>query len=294
MVSALPTLGISLGYDLLLVWLTARFARKPLGFGRLLAGAGVGTLPTLWDLLDHNLYALPWELSLVWPVAMLFAAFGRMSMPEFRRALLVLYGASLFAGGLGFFFSDVLPNMFASRLSPVLTLLAPAAMLFSAARWGPHSLGRSVTRWRQQTLLELSVEGRRVILPMLWDTGNQARDPVLGRPVLVVDLESVWYWLPPDVLAWVEHVGTGRLVPPPAKWQGRVGLVNFLSLGGGGQLPLMAVDDARILDEGERWRPLVPVTIGISRRPVSADGSYHALVSPECRRVESEKGVKGA
>lgn len=294
MVSALPTLGISFGFDLLLLGLTARFLRRPFRARQLARGAAIGMLPTLWVLLEANLYAVPWEVGLMWPLAMLWGTFGRLAWPEMRRAVPLLYGASFLAGGMGFFFADVVPTMFATHLPVWLTLLAPSATLIGLTRFGPGTLGRSVSQWRRQSLLELVVEGRRVILPMLWDTGNQARDPVLGRPVVVVDLESVWYWLPPEVLAWVQHLQSGRMAPVPANWQGKVGLVNFFSIGGTGQLPLMAVEAARILDEGHHWQPLVPVMLGFARQPVSSDGSYHALVSPDCRRYESDKGVKGA
>jgi hypothetical protein len=148
-------------------------------------------------------------------------------------------------------------------------------------------------RWERYGLLQLVVGGRAIELGVLWDSGNRLREPVGHRPVAVIERSAARRWLPEELVRWAEGVLGGQLAPPPEAWRERVGVVRYSSVGGGGQMPVVAVDAARMW-HGGRWVDLAPLAAGLSPRPLSPRGEYQALVAPEVQREVYDEGVLGA
>ena len=124
--------------------------------------------------------------------------------------------------------------------------------------------------------ITISVCGRKQTVTALHDTGNTLRDPVSGRPALVLErgaAEELW---PPSVAA---VLASG--LPPEEKMarlhrQGAdipFSLLPFRSVGTSAGLLLAARSDY-IEINGRRY-PRTPVAL--SDYPVSDGGGYHAL-----------------
>lgn len=124
--------------------------------------------------------------------------------------------------------------------------------------------------------ITISVCGRRQTVTALHDTGNTLRDPVSGRPALVLERSAAEELWPPEVAA---VLNTG--LPPEEKMarlhrQGAslpFSLLPFRSVGVPAGL-LLAVRSDYIEVNGRRY-PRTPVAL--SDHPVSDGGGYHAL-----------------
>ncbi|MCL6564291.1 MAG: sigma-E processing peptidase SpoIIGA [Firmicutes bacterium] len=289
MVYALPTLGVNATLDLALLWLACRLVGRRPEAVRLGIAAAVGTLPTLWVLLAGSRYAFPWPGAVLWPVIMLRLVLGRVPRPVWLRALMAFYGFGLAAGGMGLAIADLVGPNAAADASHWM----PAAGVAAVGLWGPRIWRRNQARWERYGLLQLVVGGRAIELGVLWDSGNRLREPVGHRPVAVIERSAARKWLPEELVRWAEGVLAGQLAPPPEAWRERVGVVRYSSVGGGGQMPVVAVDEARMW-YGGRWVNLAPLAAGVSPRPLSPRGEYQALVAPDVQREGYDEGVLGA
>ncbi len=296
MINGEETLFLSMEMDGVLVWMTGRILGIRTRILRIVMAAIIGVVPTLWILASENLYAPPWGLVVVWPALILYVALSPMkSRRRWITAYGVFVGGTIAVGGLGLLFltgpARLIPGVAdfywltvaLPTVIVVLTLLLPHLKQFHAITLG--SLGD----------LRLFLDGRALTVHALWDSGNQARDPVLRRPVIIIETRALIEWVPTEVLTWVVNVTEGKLVAPPQAWQSRLGVLDFHSLGGFGKLPILAVDRVDAFKGGVHYR-LVPVMVGFSAVPMTADGAYEALVNPACiaKRRDSHKEGVGA
>lgn len=124
--------------------------------------------------------------------------------------------------------------------------------------------------------ITISVCGRKQTVTALHDTGNTLRDPVSGRPALVLERNAAEELWPPEVAAVL-----ASSLPPEEKMarlhrQGAAvtfSLLPFRSVGTPAGLLLAARSDY-IEINGRRY-PRTPVAL--SEHPVSDGGGYHAL-----------------
>lgn len=279
MVSGIDTLTYSLEMDWALLWVTARFLGHRTTYLRLTLAATIGVLPTLWVLLRQNLYAVPWELGLVWPLAMLAVAFRGLAPRFWVKGYVLFLAMSFLAGGIltaGLTWMHVwIPSL------PSLDwLMVVPPLLALGGRWLPQHRVRQLLGRESYGEVTLEIAGRTLTLLAFWDSGNQLTDPRMKRPVVIVERSRAFGWLPDSILDWALAVHQGCPPPTvPAEWQGRVSQVSFRTLTGIGEIAVVTVDRASGRYQG-RWYPMVPVVIGISGEPVASDGSYAALATP--------------
>lgn len=124
--------------------------------------------------------------------------------------------------------------------------------------------------------ITISVCGRKQTVTALHDTGNTLRDPVSGRPALVLERNAAEELWPPEVAAVLASP-----LPPEEKMarlhrQGAAvtfSLLPFRSVGTPAGLLLAARSD--YIEINDRRYPRTPVAL--SEHPVSDGGGYHAL-----------------
>ncbi len=288
LVNGILTLAMSLEMDSALLWLTSRFLGIRLSRFRIAVGAAVGTLPTLWVLLTQNLYSVPWGIAIIWPTFMLTASFAPLPRRYWFTSYVALLCGTVLAAGIGLFMVTWATHLFPDVSVIVWLLVALPMVLLGIAWWLPV--------WRRTPSdvtgeIRLVLEDKRLSVRVLWDSGNQLRDPVLRRPVVVLDTNSVIEWLPEDILGWVVDTTRGQLTAPPPAWRDRLGVISFHSLGGNGRLPIVAVDYAEGYLNG-RWYRLVPVFAGFSANPVAGDGAYQALCNPSAVTAMNQEAMK--
>lgn len=144
--------------------------------------------------------------------------------------------------------------------------------------------------------ITISVCGRKQTVTALHDTGNTLRDPVSGRPVLVLERRAAAELWPPEVAEVLASP-----LPPEEKMarlhrQGAsvtFTLLPFRSVGTAAGLLLAARSD--YIEVNGRRYPRTPVAL--SEHPVSDGGGYHALWGdPEGEEVSAraERAVSAA
>lgn len=204
----------------------------------------------------------------------------------FRFTLLFLLSSFLVAGaGLGLV--TLMPgNSLAPR--PWWWLLAALVLVFSLGRWGWLFL---VDRHRQKSFildLGISFAGREVRLKALLDTGHRLREPLTGRPVVIIGEKGFWELMPPEIAHLLEpafrrhgHLDLEDLAGAFARspWAERFRLIPFSGIANQGVLGGLKPDAIKVYRE--QGYQIVPGIVALAKEKDFAGEEWEALVSPD-------------
>ena len=247
--------------DYFLLLATAQLAGVPLRRRRFVLSAVLGGLYAAAVFLPGGgfLSAMPGKLLSALVMALTAYGWSRM-LPRLMVLLLLVscgfagcvLALGLAAGGIpvrqGIFYTDV-------DLRVLLLAAGGAYIVFSVVfRAGARQAVRGTL-----TTAEAVLAGRSVRLRVLCDTGNALRDPVTGRPVLVVWEDAVRQLWPPELRPFL----TERALLHPAEtmallplWKARFRLVPYRAVGvPSGLLLAVRTDWCRV--GARRWEELL-------------------------------------
>lgn len=276
-IDALFLLNLIVNYLLLLA--AAKLAGEPLRRLRLAAGAALGGLYAAaiffpgMGFLTHPLCKLGAA------VLMLLTGFG--GSRRLLRVTLVFFGLSCAFGG-GIFAIGLLGGRGLTLRNGVLysvmdlrILLLSAAVCYAVLTL---VFRRTARHGRREVLpAVLILEGRRVAVNALVDTGNTLTDPVTGRPVMVAEGSRLSPLLPGervlDEKALRDPVGTLERLSRGGRGR-RFRLLPYQAVGVEcGMLLALRLDDARVGAENYGG-----ILVALSPNPVSDGGGYSALI----------------
>lgn len=282
-----PAFLLNFVVDLAWLWATGALAGAPLRRRRLLLAAALGAAGAVWSYFPSGRWlGQGWGL-LPGSLAVLFAAFGPRRLPEWLRlgAYFLFTGAAMAgsalvlgrrAGGpVGAALGRVPAPAGVAAALGILCCLVGMRRLWSAAQ----------ERGRMRAGLyglRIFLQGKAVEVPALLDTGNQLKDPLTGRPVVVLEAAVLEGMLPPSVVAAASR-GWRELDGLPAEvleaWAGRLRMVPFRSVGRTDGLLLAFLPDQMTLRAPGRdqW-VAVSALVGLAPAPLQREGAYRALL----------------
>ncbi|WP_027717341.1 sigma-E processing peptidase SpoIIGA [Desulfovirgula thermocuniculi] len=273
----------------LLLWVAGRLSRVRAPLYRLWLSSLLGSVYSLLLFVPgcQVFFLLPCKV--LASVLMVLLAFAPLSLPRFFSCLALFYLSSFMLGGIWlgtiyFLYADSRSLSAAGLLGLVSrhywTGLVLALAVFAG---GGAALALWRHRWRSracQVGLAVEVEGCRVELEGMVDTGNSLRDPLTGHPVVVVEREALWPLLPPPMRLLLEKEGREEgaalmLGLAGSSWARRFCLIPFRSLGTErGMLLGFRPDLVEVRHEGGRCQ-FREVVLGLYARPL---GNCQALV----------------
>lgn len=286
---------VNLVLDWLLLWGASRLGGCPVHPGRVTAGAVFGAtyaVGMLWP--EFSVLYGPAGV-VVCSLVMLWLVFG---WQPFRRMLLLLgcfYLLSFAMCGAVIAFRSVMSLgmgavSFGGGISWWWLLAAlPVVILLS---------GVGVAAWRQMLrcygLLaeaEVSFGGRSVQVACFLDSGNELREPLSGRPVLLVEVGALCDVLPGELferLSWAVRQEGENFRPYQVlldcadyEWGSRLVLLPYCSVGKSGGLLLGFVPDGvRLCSSIMPGFKEADLVLGLSMLPLSGLRGARAIVHP--------------
>jgi len=277
-IDALFLLNFVVNYLLLLA--AAKLAGEVLRRLRLALAAAMGALYAALIFFPGMGWLVHPLCKLAAAIVMLLCAFG--GSRRLLRVGLVFFGVSAAFGG-GIFAIQLLGGqkltlkngVFYSAMDLRLILLSAAAcygvltLVFQrTARHGPR---------RDLVPAMLTLEGRKIALTALVDTGNTLTDPVTNRPVMVAEGEKLREIFPQgEGPTWEElrdPVGTMERLSAGEN-RGRFRLLPYRAVGVDcGMLLALRVDEVKVGTENYG-----SILVALSPTPVSDGGGYQALI----------------
>lgn len=277
--------------DGFLLVLTGQLLNYPVHGKRIAGGVLIGAVPVVLAVFPSSLWT---ELSkFVTPAAMVGVSFPWTGWKNFAKAFVGFFLLSAGLGGLvyalwGWAQWD---GSYAGRNLQIvlgnLWLLPVAAVLW----WGGQ---QAWYRWQKRRLvtdeilcdleIDFGAEGKCLQVKALLDTGNQLRDPITQKPVILLEEEAAKAALPPQIQALLETAW--RDVPDPWAWlaEKEPELLRQVV-----PIPMQTVERqswilgirpkaVRRLGKTDEEKDVFSATVGLVPQTLSREGEYRALL----------------
>ena len=282
-----------------ILWITAKITRptstrKRKKFRIILGGAVMALLYTLLVALEFLRFINTIAASILILIIGLAVTFCPVSLKIFLKTTLIAYVVSFFLGGLGmalFYLTD-LPyaiHYIAADLSAfsraiswqlaitgmVLSYILIKTILFLHER---HTL-------RRQLFCEVRIKlGEcEVLFDALVDTGHHLKDPISKSHVIITEFEHIKIFLPDGlrVLFYEKQDPTLGDFSENDSFNARVRLIPFHSIGKKSGMLIGFKPDCVQVTAANHQHTHHDIVIGIYNHPLTQDGRYHGLLSPE-------------
>ncbi|MFZ5650033.1 MAG: sigma-E processing peptidase SpoIIGA [Bacillota bacterium] len=276
-----------------ILWSAGRLSQVRASHFRILAGASLGGVYSVALFLPGVDYLFSFYAKFAVSLLMVAAAFAPLPPRRFILCLAFFYLVSFALGGLVmgmsyFFSSTAVPGQMSSYFKAVsrhlwpglavalLFLLTSVAVLpgYFKNRQGIEAMKMPVT---------ICINGRKVTVRGLVDTGNSLCDPVSGEPVVVVEHSAIKDVLPGPMKEIEAFAGDAVSVIESmmnTPWSGRLRLIPFQSLGSEHGILLGIKPDSVEFVRDSRLQKVEKVVIGIHGRRLDAGEEYNALINP--------------
>ena len=232
-------------------------------------------------------------LKIMLSLTMLLVGFRIRSFSEGLKLLACFYGVTFLMGGAAFglyyFFNadiEVSKGIFIIKDFPIKIIIYSLVFGIMLYRWLWSLLQLRINHRQLVYKVEVNFGEDSVILDAYLDTGNELADPVTGRPVMVVEFESIKNILPVEIqMIYLEgkeqQLDYVTNILSESTWVSRFFIVPYRTINTSDDYLLaFRPDRIRILAE-ESWAETRQTLVGISSHKLSADDSYQALIQAQ-------------
>ncbi len=278
-----------------ILWAAAKLARVPAAKWRIAAGAALGAFYSLALFIPGSIFLLSVWFKTAASVIIAAVVFAPLRPKKFLVCLGCFYLTSFALGGLTlgliFFIHSGRVVDYNNAAAVVAEGFWPGIFLGLAALWGAGKgivglakKGHFDSLYKMNMIIKSS--GGEVNVEAFLDTGNSLKDPLTGRPVIVVEYAAIKTLLPEGLRSCFEKEGG------PDVWEilgslsgnseaSRYSAVPFQSLGNANGLMVGFRPDEVHIDSCGRFVRLGPVIIAIHHKRLDPGGNYNALLGPD-------------
>ncbi|MED0674713.1 sigma-E processing peptidase SpoIIGA [Aneurinibacillus thermoaerophilus] len=295
---------INMVIDYMLLFLTGHICRQPLRKRRLLLASAVGAAYTVFLFFPPLSFAFTFLAKFIFSCIMILLAFRWTRIWTTLRLLGAFYAVSFFIGG-GLMATHtmlesksevvngiVLTHTGSAGTNPTFLFIAFGFPIFWwCTRHGYYSVKANRQVDVQHVCFEVDVFGHTIRCRGFIDTGNQLHDPLSRIPVTIMEAELWKEVLPDGILRQIycEEIDIASAVPDgEEKWLERMRFIPYCTVSSKASF-LIAIrpDEVRVYAGNKTYR-LRRMLIGLRASPLSADGSYQAVVHPKATAEKDE------
>lgn len=255
--------------------LTARICRDGCKTGRLILGALVGALFSLYIFLPPSKAVIEIAFRLAVSGVIILIAFGFDSFKSFARRIGVFFAASfLYAGFMMAVWALLKPQNLAINNGVVYINISPAILILATLiSYAVLSLIRFLFRKHAadgtRCEMTIGVGARTVRLKALVDTGHSLTDSLTGNPVVIVERSVAEHLF--SALPTVETITAGSA--PDCGFR----MIPYTTVGGHGLLEAFQPDSVNVTLNG-KTKTVDRVLVAVSNERLGED--YKAIISP--------------
>lgn len=260
--------------DFVLLRLTGMFLGIHAVWYRSFCGAVLGAVSSCFILLipTDDLYPAAFALHLMTAAAMAGIGYKIDSKRMLARITLTLYVLAFLCGG----FWDILTRGREIALWMFLCFTGFSYFLFSLCVRGYQNWLR-----KRETFcrVKLKAQGKTVNLTGLYDTGNLLADPLTGKPVSIVEEQTLAELVPAAALKRLKDMEktVGEYDDPV--WESlHPHFIVYCSVGTDGTLPVVTLEDMCIY-RGEQIIYVYRPVVAVSAAPFHSQGRYQIILN---------------
>jgi len=277
----------------MILFSTAKLVRSNYNKLKLLAASALGALYSVFYYLPGYEYLYTWFLKILFSLFIVIVAFTPYKLKELIRLVSMFYIITFVFGGAAFGLYYIISgikhtykDIFFFQNFPIKLLLLSVTISYFIVR---YSWDYTIHRLRREKIISkanICLNGKKILVSALVDTGNSLNDPVSKLPVVVVEYSSVKDIIPHELKKIFEenkenNINLIATVLSQSEWLTRFRLIPFKSLGTDNALMIGFKPDEFNIEHNNENQIVKELIIGIYNRRLSGDGEYNALIHPD-------------
>jgi len=279
--------------DSLILWAAGRLSQIRVKPYRIIIGSCIGSLYSLALFLPGTDYLLGFPVKFTVSLLMLAASFAPLPPRKLAACMAFFYLVSFVSGGavigISYFISQSGGVKGISGFAEVISqhswsgFILAMAIIWVGVAVLPRYFKKRQGFLSNKLAITIFMEGQRVTVRGLIDTGSSLCDPVTGEPVVVVEHSALKDLLPVPMKDTGACTGNAiSLIESmmDTSWSDRLRLIPFQSLGSDRGILLGIKPDRVEYTWDSRMLKVEKVVIGVHGKRLDAGDEYNAIINP--------------
>ncbi len=265
--------------DFLILWASLRMAGIKVIYKRIVLASFLGGIYAVGFLFPglEKFYSLP--LKILFSCLMIMIAIWPQNWKEFKKALIYFYGINFLVAG-----ASIAASYFFNPWEHSFTiyyLLVGIACAIAIGIFGKKYLLNKLIPNMLNFDIELRFDNNTCKGSAFLDTGNNLRDPLTNRPVIVAEYQYLKKYLPADFISAVDNLQNEKDMLDAlvnTGWARRLRIIPFSSIGRRNGMMLGIRADQVIINNGTEDMFYPNTVVGIYKEKLSSEDKYHFLI----------------
>lgn len=255
---------------------------------RLIIASLIGAIYSIFGYISNIKIYSNMILKVILSVIIIYVAYNPQNVKKMWKQLLVFYLTSFAFGGASFALiyiikpQDILmKNGLFLGTYPLKTVILAAIIAFILIIGVFKIVKTKISRKDIFKNVKIDIEGKEIIVKTMVDTGNMLKEPISGKPVIVVEHTLLYDILPKEILNNLEKILGGDFEnlsdEVKNKYISKLKFIPFSSLGKQNGM-LVGIKPTYIEVMQEEKLKKEDVIIGIYNKSFTKNGEYRALM----------------
>jgi len=256
---------------------------------RIFLGSCIGAIYTIMAYITSSKIFSNFLLKIILSILIVYVSFYPQNFKKMWKYLIVFYLTSFIFGGVSFFLIYVIkPQNILIRNGLFLgtytlkTVLLSAFVALGIVVVAFKFIKSRISKDDLYKNLNIIIDGKKVNMDVMLDTGNTLKDPISQKPVVIVERTSMYGVIPKEVLDNIENILGGDIEKISNEIKERyikkLKILPFSSLGKENGMLLGIQPDYIEIENEENKKKVEDVIIGIYGKSLTKDGKYKALM----------------
>jgi len=269
---------------MIIIFATSIILKKEIKILRIILGSTIGAAyACIYYISNLRIYSNI-ILKLVLSIAIVYVSFNSKTIKSFLKELLFFYFTSFTFGGVTFallYFispSDILfQNGVLVGIYPLKMILTGGLIGFAIILCSFKSIKNKIVKKDMKCTIKIKFEEKTIITNAIIDTGNFLKEPLTGKPVVIVENNILKEVISADILENLKDIinGTKQI---DEKYMKRLKLIPFSALGTERGLLFGIKPDEFSINYQDKEIKDNNVIIGLYDKKLSKNNRYNALV----------------
>ncbi|CDE25023.1 sigma-E processing peptidase SpoIIGA [Clostridium sp. CAG:440] len=255
---------------------------------RLIIASLIGAIYSIFGYISNIKAYSNMILKIILSIIIIYVAYNPQDVKKMWKELLVFYLTSFAFGGAAFALiyivkpQDILmKNGLFLGTYPLKTVILAAIVTFILIIGVFKIVKSKISKKDMFKDIKINIEGKEVQVKAMVDTGNMLKEPISGKPVIVVEHTLLYDILPKEILNNLEKILGGDIESLPDeiknKYISKLKFIPFSSLGKQNGM-LIGIKPTYVEVMQEENTKKEDVIIGIYNKSFTKNGEYRALI----------------